>query len=235
MEVLDRGLGEHPSYDGRDSEHLMAPVLEEALSGVALPDEKIHKHGRISDQGSEGACVGHGWTGWLNCTPVRPRQRTQERYYNDEYATNLYHAAQKVDEWPGTDYSGTSARAAAGVMKSRDFLESYIHATRYEDIRAFLLSSGPVVLSCRWDEASYKPDNKGFLQHGGKIVGGHCFLAYGVSKWGTLVCANSWGEDFANEGSFYISKEEWLYRMRLGYWSAISSKQLTWRQRQKRR
>lgn len=230
-----KGIGERPAFDGRDSLHLMAPVLEEALAGSSLPEERFWQIGRISDQGSEGACVGHAWTGWLNCTPVRPKASTQERYYNDSYANDLYRAAQKVDEWPGEDYEGTSTRGGAKVMQARDFLDSYVHASRYEDIRAFLLSSGPVVLSCRWDEASYEVDSRGFLRHGGSIVGGHAFLCYGVSKWGTLHCANSWGEDAMVDGCFYIAKEEWLYRMRLGYWAAISSKQLTWNERRTRR
>jgi hypothetical protein len=230
-----KGLGEWPSWDGRDSLHLMTPILAASTSGTALPEEKMWRVGRISDQGREGACCGHGWTGWLNCEPVKPKVSTQERFYNDQYAYELYRAAQKVDQWPGENYEGTSSRATANVMRSRGFLDTYIHAATYADIRAWLLAHGPVVLSTRWDEASYEPDNKGFLRHGGRVVGGHCFLAYGISEYGSIRCANSWGADWGQEGSFWISKREWLYRVNMGYSSAISSEQLAWRVRRERR
>lgn len=59
------------------------------------------------DQGSEGACVGFSvsrMATWLN----------RKRYD----APWLYHKAQKVDEWPGEDYDGTSVRAGLNVLKN---------------------------------------------------------------------------------------------------------------------
>jgi hypothetical protein len=231
MSWQHKGLGEHPSWDGRDSLHLMRPILEAAASGTSLPDERLWRNGRISDQGSEGACVGHGWTSWLNCRPVSPKDATQERYYNDEWAYKVYREAQKVDEWPGEDYDGTSTRAGAEIMRERKFLTRYVHAATYSEMSAFVRGYGPVVVACRWDEASYEPDAQGYLRHGGRIVGGHCFCVVGVYADGDLLAQNSWGESFALEGLFKITKNEWLYRMRMGHASMISAAQLVWADR----
>lgn len=58
------------------------------------------------NQGNQGACVGYSvsrMATWLN------RKRYDARW--------LYAEAQKVDDWPGEDYSGTSVRAGLDVLK----------------------------------------------------------------------------------------------------------------------
>lgn len=59
------------------------------------------------DQGNEGACVGFALSrmmGLLN----------RKRYD----AFWLYHEAQRIDEWPGEDYDGTSGRAGCDVLRT---------------------------------------------------------------------------------------------------------------------
>ena len=63
---------------------------------------------RYYDQGEEGACVGFASSRMMTLL-------NRERY--DGFA--LYHQAQRIDEWPGEDYDGTSVRAALDVL--RDF------------------------------------------------------------------------------------------------------------------
>jgi hypothetical protein len=58
------------------------------------------------DQGQEGACVGFGVT------------RLASQLNRKEYdAPWLYHEAQKVDEFPGEDYEGTTVRAGLDVLR----------------------------------------------------------------------------------------------------------------------
>jgi hypothetical protein len=227
MQTPQKGIGEREAFDGRDSAYLMAPVLEEGLSGTALPSERFWEIGPILDQGREGACVGFAWTAWKNCEPVTRADEGKGDLGNAE-GFRVYRRAQYLDEFSNTPpAAGTSTRAGAKVMVEDGRLKTYVHATTYEQVVAWLKAYGPVVLSCRWDEASYRTDSRGFLRHGGRIVGGHAFLCYGVSRWGTLYCQNSWGEDAMKDGCFYVAKEEWLYRMRMGYFSAITAKELS--------
>jgi len=60
------------------------------------------------DQGNEGACVGFSSSRAMSLT---------HRVLLD--APWLYHEAQKVDEWPGESYSGTSVRAGFDVLKTQ--------------------------------------------------------------------------------------------------------------------
>ena len=59
------------------------------------------------DQGSEGACVGFGWSRAMS---LFNRLRYDARW--------LYHEAQKIDEWPGEDYDGTSVRAGGEILRT---------------------------------------------------------------------------------------------------------------------
>lgn len=59
------------------------------------------------DQGSEGACVGYG---------ISRLASLLNRVRYD--ASWLYHEAQRVDEWPGEGYDGTSVRAGLDVLRT---------------------------------------------------------------------------------------------------------------------
>jgi len=60
------------------------------------------------NQGNEGACVGFG-----TCRALSIMNR---RRYD---GFRLYHEAQKIDEWPGENYSGTSTRAGLDIARKR--------------------------------------------------------------------------------------------------------------------
>ena len=83
-----RGLGWSPAEDERD---LRAEnyLTAERTSGKAFWANPIQL-----DQGTEGACVGFGWTGFLNAKPLKHE-------YDNEMGFDVYHRAQEIDEWPG--------------------------------------------------------------------------------------------------------------------------------------
>jgi len=60
------------------------------------------------NQGQEGACVGFA--------AARMMALLNRRRYD---ARELYLAAQRVDDWPGENYSGTSVRAGLDVLRQR--------------------------------------------------------------------------------------------------------------------
>jgi Papain family cysteine protease len=94
------------TLDFRDK--LYVPTLIEVPTHVDL-DEYRQKGIPILNQGREGACTGYGLATVAHyllttrkvvsdCTQVSPRM--------------LYELAKRYDEWPGEDYSGSSARGA---------------------------------------------------------------------------------------------------------------------------
>jgi hypothetical protein len=73
---------------------------------------------RVMDQGSEGACVGFGST--------RAMMLLNRRRYD---AFWLYYEAQKVDEWVGEDYDGTSVRAGMDILRDVGHRRTLKHRT----------------------------------------------------------------------------------------------------------
>ena len=94
------------TLDFRD--RMFEPTLIEVPTQIPLADYRAWKI-PVLDQGSEGACTGFGLATVANYlltrrkvvpdpAPVSPRM--------------LYEMARRYDEWPGEDYSGSSARGA---------------------------------------------------------------------------------------------------------------------------
>ncbi len=60
------------------------------------------------DQGNEGSCVGF--------SESRAKSLVDRTRYGGRW---LYKEAQKIDEWPGEDYEGTSLRAGLEILRTR--------------------------------------------------------------------------------------------------------------------
>jgi hypothetical protein len=113
----------------------------------------------------------------------------------------LYHEAQKVDEWPGEDYDGTSVRALFKVLKTRGYVEEYRWAFDAKTVIDHVLARGPVVLGTTWTRDMFMPDSKGYIYFTGPIEGGHAYTVIGCQlehacpdgSIGRARIINSWG------------------------------------------
>lgn len=140
------------------------------------------------DQGSEGACVGFAWAHELAARPSRVT-------VTNEIARNrIYREAQKIDEWPGEAYEGTSVLAGAKVVKQLGGIEEYRWAFGLEDLILAVGYAGPAVLGVNWYTGMFDADRNGYVNVAGNVAGGHAILCHGVnvkSKFFWLF--NSWG------------------------------------------
>lgn len=169
------------------------------------------QEGIVLDQGSEGACVGFAWTGELLAQPEAPKKQPPFKHGN-QLAKSFYYEAQKIDEWPGEDYSGTSVLAGAKIMKQKGFIEEYRWCFNIADIRDAVISEGPVVLGVPWYSGMYQTSEDGRVILSGKKVGGHAILITGYNpkmKFGDKYLEvfrwrNSWGESYGINGSGWI-------------------------------
>ena len=66
----------------------------------------------LLDQGTEGACTGFGLAAVVNFLLHNRAGAAQMRPRNGASARMLYELAKRYDEWPGTDYEGSSIRGA---------------------------------------------------------------------------------------------------------------------------
>ena len=199
---MPKGLGRREKADLRDLRYRMGDHLKVKYAGVPMPDYKVWENGRILDQGVQGACVGFAWAAWENCKPLGFK-----RQQGDDYGFGFYREAQELDEWPGSDYSGTSVRAGAKTAVARGLAKSFVWASSLAEIDAHLLLEGPVVMGTSWLRSMDDWDGQGYLsvRPDSGERGGHAWLLYGKEPGGSYIAQNSWGPDYAVGGSFRLT------------------------------
>ena len=153
------------------------------------------------DQGREGACVGFAWAHELAARPRIVQGVT------DDVARGIYLDAQRVDEWPGEGYEGTSVLAGAKVVQGRGHFTEYRWARDVDELRMAIGYAGPAVLGVDWHEGMIDPAD-GWIYPEGAIVGGHAILCYAVNiRGGYFRVWNSWGASWGEGGSAKLSFE----------------------------
>jgi hypothetical protein len=208
----DPRLDRVPFFDTRSRGFPIRALLPDALPlrsfGWACP--------RWLDQGREGACVGFAWSHELAAYPVHVPT-------TDETARDLYRQAQKVDEWPGEDYSGTSVLAGAKIVQDQGHMDEYRWAFGVEDALRAIGYFGPVVIGVNWYRSMFDPRPSGLLEvdRTAQPAGGHAILVRGVALKAQLKgepslpvvrLRNSWGRDWGRNGDCYLRIDdfEWL-------------------------
>ena len=197
-----RKLDWTPRFDERSKSYPIRGIVRSTVKRK----NKLWKVGPVLDQGSEGACVGFGWTGEALASPVRVdlnRIKARAPKEPNAFAQYLYHFAKTIDEYEGEDYDGTSVLAGAKAMQTFALLKEYRWAFSFEEMLDGLISKGPVVLGIPWYEGMYEAPN-GILRVSGKNVGGHCILAVGYKVYpggeDTVILQNSWGPEWGING-----------------------------------
>jgi len=196
--TLDPRLDRVQQFDRRSRNFPVTATID-----AKRPRSYTWRGGPVTDQGREGACVGHGWTGELTARPVPVSIQ-----HPDDYAYSLYKRAQQIDEWPGELYSGTSVLAGAKDLQARGLVTSYGWAFGLADLILGVGYRGPAVLGISWYESMYHADG-GTVTVSGAQVGGHCILARGVSvRRRTFLLRNSWGSGWGRGGDALISFDD---------------------------
>lgn len=167
------------------------------------------------DQGSEGACVGFGWSHELI---ARPAVITVD----NQFARKLYRRAQQLDDFPGENYQGTSVLAGAKAILESGYMKEYRWAFGLNDLIMAIGYLGGAVLGLNWYEGMFDHDSKHFIHATGSLAGGHCILANGLklvkldsSKMLSLDnidlnksyvrLHNSWGNKWGLNGECFMS------------------------------
>jgi len=158
----------------------------------------------LLNQGSLPHCVEYAWHHWLQTGRTRPKQPWPYWNYGEAYAQ-----MQKVDEWDGENYDGTSVRAGAKVLQQMGFVGSYLWAWDAETVIDAVLTTGPVVMGTNWYTSMFEPDSRGRIKVLGYNEGGHAWLIDGVNRKQRMVRAkNSWGKDFGVNGRFWLTFDD---------------------------
>lgn len=138
---------------------------------------RIWQHGPVLDQGAEGACVGFGSAGVVAAAP------SSRSGVTDDYARNWYRRAQRLDEWPGERYEGTSVLAGCLVGRERKLWAGFRWAKNAAELAAGILNPdlGPAVIGVQWSEDLYDVPKTGAVRPNVTLDPdmGHCTVLFG--------------------------------------------------------
>lgn len=195
-------LGRLYVADERDAAY---PLRQALVLPPKLPVWKQWCQGKpVLDQGNFPHCVAYAWKDLLMASPIRQGHQVD--------AVDVYHQAQLIDEWPGENYDGTSVRAGAKVMQSKGFIGNYLWAANMEEIKHWVLTTGPVVMGTNWysgmSEGVWDPHRNGYwILPQGSLDGGHAWLINGYSLIRhAFRMVNSWGQ-WGENGKAWIGEE----------------------------
>jgi hypothetical protein len=205
MNIKDFGLGRIIVNDNNDNNYSISSVLPKTINNTY---KYWWTNGWWGNQGNSPMCVAYSWNHWLADGPITQlSSRNKTKYPFD--IDKLYTESQKVDEWPGENYNGTSVRAGAKILKKYGYIKNYYWAWDIETTINAILTMGPVVIGSHWYYNMFFPDKNGIIKPTGRIVGGHAYLLDGINTKKQLIrIKNSWGRNWGHNGFAYISFDD---------------------------
>lgn len=192
-------LGRNYAPDIRDRNYLIKDKLP--LTPQKITSKYWDDNEWWGDQGNTPQCVGYAWAHWIEDGPI-----THGGIAPIVPPQLIYSEAQKVDEWPGENYDGTSVRGAAKYLQKSGKISSYLWAFDLNTLTNTVLNVGPVVVGTYWYYNMFFPDRNGLIRASGPIMGGHAYVINGVDTTKKLFrIKNSWGKNWGQVGRAYIS------------------------------
>lgn len=193
-----RGLGRRAEFDETSRNY---PAR--ALLGEPTLRTRTWRRGNAYDQGQTPQCVAYTGKGLLNTTPA---SAGVPYYTRTHYSVaNFYDGAQRLDQWPGENYDGTSALGLGKYLLSRGLITEYRWCFGLDDVLATLSNVGPVGIGIKWRSTMWDTDANGYLDVSGTEVGGHEVEILGINVEQRYVTGcNSWGTGWGMAGRFRL-------------------------------
>ena len=201
---MEYGLGRLYTPDPNDDKYQIRALLS-AVEPIQMPKYKYWYGTMFLDQGSTSQCVEYSWHHWVQLGPVRPGVRFPYWEFGAPYRE-----MQRVDEWPGENYDGTSVRAGAKVMQQMGYVDTYLWGWDLKTVVEAVATVGPVVMGTNWYSGMFTPESvTGYVRPTGGLAGGHAWVIDGINiTKGFARCKNSWGTGWGKRGRFRLAFED---------------------------
>jgi hypothetical protein len=194
----DLGLGRKFAPDARDENYPMRTLLPKAIE--TLPTSKTWDfRGAVLDQGGTGTCTAHAAAHFVRSAPMRHK--------HDLNAFDIYREGVLLDEWGDNDVEatrtddqlqfGSSGRGMVKALEARGIIKEYRWGWSVDEISAWVLTRGPVLIGTNWYEDFFNPTTEGFVKFktpdGGGIAGGHETVVRAANRTKAIaLVVNSW-------------------------------------------
>jgi len=197
---IQRAFGRLSIPDARDNEYPIRRTAGKRKSRT------WYAKGWWGDQRTTPRCVAYAWLNWVS--DCRLPRGSRAPYLPPG---TLYHEAQQMDDWPGTDYDGTTVRAGAAALVARGILTEYCWARTAADIVSTLLERGPLVVGTTWKLGMSTPDARGRIRVEGPDLGGHAYMLNAIDLPNKrLRIKNNWGPQYGQNGHAWVDLGAWL-------------------------
>ena len=192
-------FGRLKQFDKRSRQY----PIRDLIGAGAKPRSYTWRCMTYLDQGNLPACVGFAVSHEALARPAEVPGLT------NAIADQVYYRAQELDDFPGTDYDGTSVLGGIKAGMERKWYGSYRWAFGEADLCFAVGYKGPVVLGVNWYSGMMDPDSKGIIKPTGTLEGGHAILCTGINlKTGLYLLHNSWGAGWGFGGDCFISRPD---------------------------
>lgn len=193
-------LGRTLSPDSRDQNYLIKNNFT-FVNRLGIKKRFWDPNGWWGNQGELPYCVGYAWAHWIEDGPI-----THPGKKPNLSPIKIYENAQKLDEWQGEGYPGTSVRGGLKYLKQIGVATSYYWAFDVDTVINYVLQYGPVVVGTDWYNGMFYPDKRGVIKISGNIEGGHAYVINGVdTATQQFRIKNSWGLSWGKGGMANIS------------------------------
>ncbi|RYY81035.1 MAG: peptidase C1, partial [Comamonadaceae bacterium] len=174
------------TLDFRD--RMFEPTLVEVPTQIPLASY-LRRSPRVLDQGTEGACTGFGLAAVANHLLTVRRTTPDPRPVS---ARMLYEMARRYDEWPGEDYSGSSARGAVKGWHKHGVCSEASWVYRTAPVEATPGAGG--LTRARTTDAMRRPLGAYQRVNHRDLVAMHCALAEVGILFATATVHEGWSE-----------------------------------------